>query len=144
MLHPCDVNYCKVINVNHVFLLDPGSMCARQSQINCQFHVRKVRILLICPWVNDFRKKYQQKYYDMIYWELWLHVCFSFYKKTPCFDGNLMCFLSLYVSRSCLVLAVYNITNIPCLFCLISKLFTLGNIIFNSALHRWILITSGD
>ena len=29
-------------------------------------------------------------------------------------------------------------------FCLISKLFTLGNIIFNYALRRWILITSGE
>ena len=29
----------------------------------------------------------------------------------------------------CLVLVAYNKTNIPCLFCLMSKLFTLGNII---------------
>ena len=38
----------------------------------------------------------------------------------------------------------YNKINIPCPFCLISKLFILGNIIFNSALHRWILITLGE
>ena len=26
LLHPCDVNYCNAINVNHVFLLDLASI----------------------------------------------------------------------------------------------------------------------
>ena len=68
----------------------------------------------------------------------------AFTKKTLCFDRNLLCFVSLYLPRNCLVLVTYNKTNIPCLFCLISKLFSLGNIIFNSASRRWILITSGE
>ena len=55
-----------------------------------------------------------------------------------CFDQNLLCFVSLYLPRSCLMLAAYNKTNIPCPFCSISKLFTLGNTILNSASRRWI------
>ena len=63
---------------------------------------------------------------------------FSFYKKDLCFDRNLLCFVSLYLPRSCLALAAYNKTNITSFFCLISNLFTLGNIIFNSGSSRWI------
>ena len=33
-----------------------------------------------------------------------------------CFNRNLLCFVSLYLPRSCLVLVAYNKTNIPCLF----------------------------
>ena len=55
-----------------------------------------------------------------------------------------MCFASLYLPRSCLILVAYNKANIPCLFCLISKLLTLGNIMLNSTLRRWILITLGE
>ena len=40
----------------------------------------------------------------------------------------MLCFVSRYLSVSCLVLVAYNKTNIRCLFCLISKLFTLDNI----------------
>ena len=69
---------------------------------------------------------------------------FSFYEKNLCFDRNLLCFVSLYLPKSCLVLMAYNKTSIPCLFCLISKLFTLGNIMFKSVSRRWILITSGE
>ena len=42
LFHPWDVNYCDVINVNHVFFLDLG-----QSRISCQYYVREIRILLI-------------------------------------------------------------------------------------------------
>ena len=58
---------------------------------------------------------------------------FRFYKKNLSCGRNLSCFVSLYLSISCLMLVAYNKTNIPCLFCLILKLFTLSNIIFNSA-----------
>ena len=51
------INYYNVINLNHVFLLDSAPI----SNKVCQFHVRKIRILLIFSWLNDFRKKYQQK-----------------------------------------------------------------------------------
>ena len=61
------------------------------------------------------------------------YVLVQFLQKTLCFDRNLLCFVSLYLPRSCLLLVAYNKTNILCLFCLISKLFTLSNIIFNSA-----------
>ena len=54
-----------------------------------------------------------------------------FAKKDLCFERHLMCFVSLYLPRSCLVLVACNKTNIPFHSCLISKLFTLGNIIFN-------------
>ena len=43
---------------------------------------------------------------------------------------------SQITAKSCLVLVPYNKTNIPYFFCLILKLFTLDNIIFNSALRR--------
>ena len=65
-------------------------------------------------------------------------------KKKLCCGRNLLCFVSLYVSWSCLVLVAYNKTNIPCLFfCIISKLFSLDNVAFNSASRCWILISSG-
>ena len=32
---------------------------------------------------------------------------FSFYKKNLCFDRNLLCFVSLYLTRSCLLLVAY-------------------------------------
>ena len=57
----------------------------------------------------------------------------SVFTRKTCFDRNLLWFCSLYLPRSCLVLVVYNKTNIPCLCCLISKLFTLSNIICNSS-----------
>ena len=47
---------------------------------------------------------------------------FSFHKIDLCFDRNLLCFVSLYLPRSCLVLVAYNKTNIPCHFCLITRL----------------------
>ena len=37
-------------------------------------------------------------------------------KNNLCFDQNLLCFVSLYLPRSCLVLVAYNKTNIPRLF----------------------------
>ena len=49
------------------------------------------------------------------------------------FWSKFVVFFSLYPPRSCLVLVPYNKTNTPCLFCLILKLFTLGNIIFKKA-----------
>ena len=54
-------------------------------------------------------------------------------KNNFCFDRNLLCFVSLYHPRSCLVLVAYDKINIPCIFLLISKLFTHVSIIFNSA-----------
>ena len=60
-------------------------------------------------------------------------------RKDSFFDRNLLCFVSFYLPRSCLVLVAYNKRNILCLFCLISKLFTLGNITFNSAYLGWII-----
>ena len=50
----------------------------------------------------------------------------SFYKK----DCVLSEIWSNCLPRSCLMLVAYNRTNILCLFCLVSKLFTLSNIIF--------------
>ena len=61
---------------------------------------------------------------------------FSFYERNLCFDRNLLCFVGLHLSRSCLVQVAYNKANIPCPFCLLSKLFILGNIIFKSASRR--------
>ena len=42
-----------------VFMLPFTCSISRQSRISCQFYVRKIRILLIFSWVNDFRKRYQ-------------------------------------------------------------------------------------
>ena len=57
-----------------------------------------------------------------------------------CCDRNLLCVVGLCFPRYCLALVAYNKTNIPCPFCLISKLLTLGNIIFNSTYKIFILI----
>ena len=60
----------------------------------------------------------------------------SVYKNNLCFDQNLLCVVRLYLLRSCLELVAYSKTNTLCLFfCLISKLFTLGNITFNSNIN---------
>ena len=58
--------------------------------------------------------------------------------------GFFFLFLVFYFPRSCLVLVAYSKTNISCHFCLISKLFTFGNVIYNSTSRCWILITSGE
>ena len=60
---------------------------------------------------------------------------FSFYENNLCFYRDSLCFVSLYLLRSCLVLVAYSETDIPCLF-LISKLMTVSNIIFNPASRR--------
>ena len=41
---------------------------------------------------------------------------FNFYKKDLCFGGSLLCFVSSYSLKSCLVLVPYNKTNILHLF----------------------------
>ena len=41
---------------------------------------------------------------------------FTFYKKTLYFDRNVLCFVSLYLPRFCLVLVADNETNNPCPF----------------------------
>ena len=69
---------------------------------------------------------------------------FSFYEKNLRFNRNLLCFVGSNLDRSCLVFVAYNKTNTSCLLCLILKLFTLGNVIFNSASRRWLLITSSE
>ena len=71
-----------------------------QSRISCQFHVPKIRILLIYSWVNDFRKninKNNRKWFT----NSCSYMCCSsvFTKKNLCFDRNVMCFLSLYLPR---------------------------------------------
>ena len=136
-MHPWDVNYCNVINVNHVFLLGLVSV-----SISCQFHVRKIWILLI--FSNDFRKKNINKNNIEWFTRTWSWVCCSSVFTKKAFWPNLLCFVSLYLLRSCLVLVAHSKTNIPRLFSLIWELFTIVNIIFKSASRRWMLITSGE
>ena len=50
-----------------------------------------------------------------------------------CCDRNLLCFVTLYFSRSFLVLVHITKQIFHAIFCLMSKLFTLSNKIFNSA-----------
>ena len=40
----------------------------------------------------------------------------QFLQTNLCCNRNLPCFVSLYLPRSCLVLVLYNKTNVPCLF----------------------------
>ena len=69
----------------------------------------------------------------------------SVFTKKTCVLTNICCVLFVfYFPRSCLVLVAYSETNISCHFCLILKLFTFGNVIYKSASHCWILITSGE
>ena len=44
------------------------------------------------------------------------YVVVQFLRKNLCFDQNVLCFVSLYLSRSCLVSVAPNKSNIPCLF----------------------------
>ena len=118
-------------------------LISRHSRLSYHFHVGKIRILLIFSWVNDFRKTISTK--NNLLGVVVKNVVLQFlWKKKLCCGRNLLCFVSLYVSWSCLVLVAYNKTNISCLFfCIISKLFSLDNVAFNSASRCWILISSG-
>ena len=46
----------------------------------------------------------------------WICCRSVFTKKNFCCDQNLLCFVSIYLPRCCLVLAAYNKRNIPCPF----------------------------
>ena len=50
---------------------------------------------------------------------------FSFHKR----DRNLLCFASLYLSRSYLVLVAYKKTNIPCFCCIITWLCEITDVV---------------
>ena len=67
---------------------------------------------------------------------------FSFYGKNL-FWPKFAVFCQPYLPRSCLVWWHIIKQIFHAFFCLISKLFPLGNLIFNSASRRWILIPSG-
>ena len=114
-----------------------------QSQISCRFHVRKIRILLIFSWVNDFRKNINK---SNITWFTrscsWI-CCSSGFTEKYCVVTKIWCVLLAFIFPDRVWCWWHIIKQIfHAFFCLISKLFTLGNIIFNSALRRWILITS--
>ena len=140
------------ITLKHLKLLGHPSrestfnLCISDT-VSCQFHVRKFEFYwffhgLRISETNNFRNDINKN--NIKWFTTSSYVLVQFLQKTLCFDRNLLCFVSLYLPRSCLLLVAYNKTNIPYLFCLISKLFTLRNIIFNSSLRRWILITSGE
>ena len=78
-------------------------------------------------WANDFRKnitKYNIKWFT----RSCSLICRSsvFTKKTYVLT-EICCFVSIYLLTSCLALVACNKTNIPFLFCFISKLFSLSN-----------------
>ena len=52
------------------------------------------------------------------------------------YHGDLLCFISLDLLTLCLLLVAYNRTVFQAFFGLISKLFTVGNLVFNSAPRR--------
>ena len=112
-------------------------LISSQSRIGCQFHVRKIRIILIFSGVNDFRKKYQQKQLGVVV----KYVLVQFLQKT--YILTKICCALLAFTLPDLVWFLWHIIKqiFHAFFCLILKLCTHGNIIFNSASRRWILIT---
>ena len=62
--------------------------------------------------VNDFRKnKSNIKRFNRS--SSWIYFSSVFTKKNLCCERNLLCFVSFYLPRSCLMLVSYNKTNIP-------------------------------
>ena len=124
-----------------------SSLISRQCRISCQFHVRKIWILLICfHGLIMISEKNINKNDIQWFTRSYSLICRSsvFTKKT-CVLTEICCVLLVFIFPD-LVWCWWHIIKqiFHAFFCLISKLFTLGKIISNSALRRWILITSGE
>ena len=105
-------------------------LISRQSRVKCQFHVKKIRILLIFSWVNDFRKNINK---NNIKWStigvVVKYVVVQFLRKKTFA-------LSAFIFPDLVWFCWHIIKQIShAFFPLMSKLFTLGNIIFNSAMR---------
>ena len=111
LLHPCDVNYCNVINVNHVFLLDLASVSNKLS-ISCWENSNFIDF----SWVNNFRKIINNNNIKWILGAVVKYVVVQFLREKLVFWPEFVAFVILYLPRSCLVLMAYSKTNIPCLF----------------------------
>ena len=110
-------------------------LISRQSRIN---HVRKIRILLIFSWVNDFRKKISTKNNIKRFTKVVVkYVVVQFLRKKTCVLTEICCLLLAFIFPD-LVWCWWHIIKqiFHAFFCLISKLFTFGNII---NYLRWII-----
>ena len=117
-------------------------LISRQSRISCQCHVRKIRILLIFHELMIWEKNNNNINKSNTKWfTSKLSCCSVFYKKNLCVLTENCCVLLVLIFPDLVWCWCHIIKQIfHAFFCLISKLFTLSNIIFNSTSRRWILI----
>ena len=78
-------------------------------------------------WANDFRKNITKNNIKWFTRSCSLICRSSVFTKKTYVLTEISCFVSIYLPTSCLALVACNKTNIPFLFCFISKLFTLSN-----------------
>ena len=139
-MYPCDVNYCNVINVN-VFLFDLASISNKLSI----FCYENSSFIDFFSWAKDSRKniyKNNIKWFTRICSLIW---CSSVFTKKTCVLTRMCSVLLVFIFPHLVWCWCHIIKQIfHVFFCLISKLSTLGNILFNSASRRWILITLGE
>ena len=118
-------------------------LISRHSRLSYHFHVGKIRILLIFSWVNDFRKTISTK--NNLLGVVVKNVVLQFLWKKNCVVVETCCVLLVFMFPD-LVWCWWHITKQifhAFFFCIISKLFSLDNVAFNSASRCWILISSG-
>ena len=121
-------------------------LISRQSRISCQSSVMKIRVLLIffhglrIPEKNIYKNNI--KWFTRICSLIW---CSSVFTKKTCVLTRMCSVLLVFIFPHLVWCWCHIIKQIfHVFFCLISKLSTLGNILFNSASRRWILITLGE
>ena len=78
-------------------------------------------------WANDFRKNITKNNIKWFTRSCSLICRSSVFTKKTYVLTEICCFVSIYLLTSCLALVACNKTNIPFLFCFISKLFSLSN-----------------
>ena len=99
-------------------------LISHQSWMSCQFHVRKICILLIFSWVNDFRKKYKMTTNIKWFTGNCSYTCCSsvFTKKKTCVLTEICCVLLAFTSQYLGWCGWHLIKQIfHAFFCLISK-----------------------
>ena len=121
-------------------------LISRQSQIRCQFHVRKIQILLTFFHGLMISEKNINKNNAKWFTRSCSLICrSSVFTKRTCVLTKTCCVLLVFIFPGLCLCWCHIIKQIfHAFFRLISKLFTLGNIIFDSASRRCILITSGE
>ena len=129
----CHPYFTHISSVCHSYVIRMSPVCTRMSSV-CRSHV------LVChPYVTRMYSCVIRM--SLVYGFImnrWICLVELFWKKRKlCCHWNLLCLVGIYPGF-CLVLGVYNKTNIPCRFLFISKSFTLRFALLNITHLGWI------